>query len=33
MNQLLVALGAPSGYLQAGIPAQRMPRGWPSWPG
>jgi hypothetical protein len=32
MNQLLVRLGAPSGYLQGNTPNQRMPRGWPSWP-
>lgn len=31
MDQLLVRLGAPSGYLQANTPNQRMPRGWPSW--
>lgn len=33
MNHLLVGLGAPSGYLQAGTPAQRMTRSWPSWRG
>lgn len=33
MNRLLLRLGAPSGHLQAGTPNQRMPRGWPSWPG
>ncbi len=33
MDQLLVRLGAPSGYLQAGTPNQSMPLGWPSWPG
>ncbi|HLY50523.1 MAG TPA: hypothetical protein VKR21_15130 [Solirubrobacteraceae bacterium] len=33
MNHLLVGLGAPSGYLQAGTPHQHMPAGWPSWPG
>jgi hypothetical protein len=32
MNNLLVAVGAPSGLLQA-TPNQSMPRGWPSWPG
>ena len=31
MNQLLVRLGAPSGYLQANTPNQNMPVGWPSW--
>ena len=31
-NRLLVALGAPSGYLQPNPPTQRMPRGWPRWP-
>jgi hypothetical protein len=31
-NHLLVALGAPSGYLQPNPPRQRMPRGWPRWP-
>jgi len=31
-NHLLVALGAPSGYLQPSPPRQRMPRGWPRWP-
>lgn len=31
-NRLLVALGAPSGYLQPNPPRQRMPRGWPRWP-
>ena len=31
-NRLLVALGAPSGYLQPNPPKQRMPRGWPRWP-
>lgn len=30
-NQLLVALGAPGGYLQPNPPQQSMPRGWPSW--
>jgi hypothetical protein len=33
MDHLLVGLGGPSGYLQAGTPAQRMSRGWPIWPG
>jgi hypothetical protein len=33
MNGLLVRLGAPSGYLQGNPPDQRMPSGWPSWPG
>jgi hypothetical protein len=33
MNQLLVHLGAPSGYLQADTPKQAMPGRWPSWPG
>jgi hypothetical protein len=33
MNHLLVGLGAPSGYLQGGTPAQRMTKGWPSWRG
>ena len=28
-DQLLVWLGAPSGYLQTTAPNQRMPRGWP----
>lgn len=28
-NQLLMALGAPSGNLQPNPPAQRMPAGWP----
>ena len=28
-NRLLVALGAPSGYLQPSPPHQSMPRGWP----
>lgn len=32
MNDLLVRLGAPSGYLQSSVPAQSMPTGWPSWP-
>jgi hypothetical protein len=31
MNDLLVRLGAPSGYLQSSVPAQSMPRGWPQW--
>jgi hypothetical protein len=31
-DHLLVALGAPSGYLQPNPPRQRMPRGWPRWP-
>ena len=31
MNNLLVAVGAPSGLLQA-TPTQSMPRGWPTWP-
>ncbi len=31
MNDLLVRLGAPSGYLQSTVPDQSMPRGWPSW--
>lgn len=30
-DQLLVALGAPSGYLQPNPPKQRMPRDWPKW--
>ncbi|MBV8943261.1 MAG: hypothetical protein JO240_16170 [Solirubrobacterales bacterium] len=30
-DQLLVALGAPSGYLQPNPPRQRMPRRWPRW--
>lgn len=29
-DDLLIALGAPSGYLQPGLPNQSMPRGWPS---
>jgi hypothetical protein len=29
-NQLLTALGAPSGYLQSSVPAQSMPPGWPT---
>lgn len=29
-DQLLVALGAPSGYLQSSVPQQSMPPGWPS---
>jgi CSLREA domain-containing protein len=29
-DDLLVALGAPSGYLQPSQPNQSMPRGWPS---
>lgn len=29
-NQLLVALGAPSGYLQSSVPQQSMPAGWPT---
>jgi hypothetical protein len=33
MNHLLVQLGAPSGYVQPGVPDQAMPRGWPSWSG
>jgi len=33
MNQLLMDLGAPSGYLQANTPTQSMPRGWPRWSG
>jgi CSLREA domain-containing protein len=33
MNQLLVRLGAPSGYLQTNTPNQSMPPGWPSWSG
>jgi hypothetical protein len=32
-NQLLVGVGAPSGYLQPNVPDQSMPRGWPTWPG
>ena len=32
-NNLLVRLGAPSGFLQAGVPSQSMPRGWPRLPG
>jgi hypothetical protein len=31
-DHLLVALGAPSGYLQPNPPRQRMPRRWPHWP-
>ena len=31
-DQLLVFVGAPSGYLQASVPKQRMPRGWPRLP-
>jgi hypothetical protein len=31
MNDLLVAVGAPSGLLQR-TPNQSMPRGWPTWP-
>ena len=33
MTHLLVQLGAPSGYLQAGTPDQSMPRHWPGWSG
>jgi hypothetical protein len=32
-NSLLVRLGAPSGFLQPGVPSQSMPRGWPALPG
>ncbi len=32
-NDLLVRLGAPSGFLQPGVPSQSMPRGWPGLPG
>jgi CSLREA domain-containing protein len=32
MNSLLMRLGAPSGLFQP-IPSQRMPPGWPTWPG
>ena len=31
MNQILVRLGAPSGWLQS-VPNQSMPAGWPTWP-
>jgi hypothetical protein len=31
-NSLLVLLGAPSGFLQPGVPSQSMPRGWPVLP-
>jgi hypothetical protein len=31
-NSLLVRLGAPSGFLQPGVPSQGMPRGWPALP-
>ena len=31
-NGLLVQLGAPSGFLQPGVPSQSMPRGWPALP-
>ena len=31
-NSLLVLLGAPSGFLQPGVPSQSMPRGWPALP-
>jgi hypothetical protein len=31
-DQLLVFVGAPSGYLQASVPRQKMPRGWPRLP-
>ena len=30
-DQLLVTLGAPSGFGQPNPPSQSMPRGWPSW--
>jgi hypothetical protein len=33
MNHLLVRLGAPSGLLDGSLPHQRMPAGWPNWPG
>jgi len=33
MNRLLVRLGAPSGLRQGSPPRQRMPQGWPTWPG
>jgi CSLREA domain-containing protein len=32
MNSLLMRLGAPSGLFQP-IPSQKMPPGWPTWPG
>jgi hypothetical protein len=31
-NSLLVLLGAPSGFLQPGVPSQSLPRGWPVLP-
>jgi hypothetical protein len=31
-DQLLVFVGARSGYLQPNLPSQRMPRGWPKIP-
>jgi len=31
-NSLLVQLGAPSGFLQPGVPSQSMPPGWPALP-
>ncbi len=31
-NSLLVLLGAPSGFLQPGVPSQSMPWGWPALP-
>ena len=31
MNDLLMRLGAPSGYLQSSVPDQSMPAGWPTW--
>lgn len=31
-NRVLIALGAPSGYLQPKLPKQKMPSGWPIWP-
>ena len=30
-DDLLVVLGAPSGYVQASAPRQSMPPGWPTW--
>lgn len=32
MDDLLVRLGAPTGYLQSSVPNQSMPSGWPTWP-
>ncbi len=31
-NSLLARLGAPSGFLQPGVPSQSMPHGWPALP-